>query len=93
MYAAASLIILGSAPLLYIGDSTPQPTYPMLMSNTKVVLQSKLNHQSFCLTSESFSGSSTSQLSFIPSETARLNAQSPRDMAAQKFQIRCRRLC
>ena len=55
MYAAASLIILGSAPLLYIGDSTPQPTYPMLMPNTNVVLQSKLNHQSFCLTSESFS--------------------------------------
>ena len=46
MYAAASLIILGSAPLLYIGDSTPQPTYPMIMPNTKVVLQSNyiINH-------------------------------------------------
>ena len=55
MYTAPSLIILGSAPLLYIGDSTSQPTYPMLMPNTKVVLQSKLNHQSFCLTSETFS--------------------------------------
>ena len=61
MYAAASLIILGSAPLLYIGDSTPQPTYSMLMSNTKVVLLSKLNHQSFCLTSESVCNNSMSQ--------------------------------
>ena len=51
MYVAARLIILGSAPPLYIGDSIPQPTYPMLMPNTKVVLQSELNHQSFCLTS------------------------------------------
>ena len=55
LQAQLNLIIVGSASLLYIGDFTPMPTYAMLMSNTKGVLQSKLNYQSLCLTSEPFS--------------------------------------